>query len=166
MTRITTVLLLAWGLMVGFPPAQAKDVEANMAFHGTLIEPPLCSINDGNQVEIDFGDRVSVNKVDGENYRQQLNYQITCEKAVSGTLALTLSLSGSVAGFDNEALLTNMAGLGIRVYKDDKPFTPNSTVKISQAKPPRLDAVPVKQAGATLTAGTFEAWATLRVDYE
>lgn len=166
MTRTIRVLLLTCGLMAGVTPAQARDGEADMTFHGTLIEPPPCTINDGNQVEVDFGDRVGINKVDGENYRQQLNYQITCDKALGGNWALTLSLSGSAAGFDNDALLTNKSGLGIRVYQGDKPFTPNSSVKINLDNPPRLDAVPIKQTGATLTEGVFEAWATLRADYE
>ncbi len=166
MTRTINVLLLACGLMAGVTPAQAKNGEADMTFHGTLIEPPPCTINDGNQVEVDFGDRIGINKVDGENYRQQLNYQITCDKALGGNWALTLNLSGSAAGFDNDALLTNKTGLGIRVYQGDKPFTPNSSVKINLANLPRLDAVPVKQTGATLTEGGFEAWATLRADYE
>ncbi|WP_447873271.1 fimbrial protein [Serratia fonticola] len=166
MTRIIRVLLLACGLMGGIAPTQAKDGEADMTFHGTLIEPPPCTINDGSQVDVDFGDRVGINKVDGVNYRQMLNYQITCDNTVSGHWVLTLSLSGSTAGFDNEALLTDKTGLGIRVYQNDKPFTPNSTLGINLINPPRLEAVPVKQGGATLTEGPFEAWATLRAEYQ
>ncbi|WP_447881784.1 fimbrial protein [Serratia fonticola] len=166
MTRTINVLLLTCGLIAGITPVQAKDGEADMTFRGTLIEPPPCTINDGNQVEVNFGDRVGINKVDGENYRQPLNYQITCDKAIGGTWALTLSLSGSVAVFDSDALLTDKTSLGIRVYQNDTPFTPNSTVKINLDNPPRLEAVPIKQAGATLTEGAFEAWATLRADYE
>lgn len=166
MSKTLKVLLLAGGVMAGMTPVQAKDGEADMTFHGTLIEPPPCTLNDGNQVEVDFGSRVGINKVDGENYRQGLNYQITCYSAAGGNWALTLSLSGSAAGFDSEALSTDKASLGIRVYQNDKPFTPNSTVKINLANPPRLEAVPIKQAGAMLTEGAFEAWATLRADYE
>ncbi|WP_447872491.1 fimbrial protein [Serratia fonticola] len=166
MTRTINVLLLTCGLIAGITPAQAKDGEADMTFRGTLIEPPPCTINDGNQVEVNFGDRVGINKVDGKNYRKPLNYRITCDKAIGGTWALTLSLSGSVAVFDSDALLTDKTSLGIRVYQNDTPFTPNSTLKINLANPPRLYAVPIKQAGATLTKGTFEAWATLRADYE
>ncbi|HEJ7239682.1 fimbrial protein [Serratia marcescens] len=166
MSKTLKVLLLTGSLTAGITPVQAKDGEADMTFHGTLIEPPPCTINDGNQVEVDFDDKVGINKVDGENYRKQLNYQITCDNAVGGNWALTLSLSGSAAGFDSDALLTDKAGLGIRVYQNDKPFTPNSVLKINLANPPRLEAVPIKQAGAKLTEGAFEAWATLRADYE
>jgi type 1 fimbria pilin len=143
---------------------QAKDGEADMTFHGTLITPPPCTINDDNRIDVNFGERVGINKVDGVNYRQLMNYQITCEG--SGNWALTLSLSGSSTGFDKEALLTDKANLGIRVYQNDKPFTPNSTLKIDLANPPRLEAVPVKNTGTTLSEGAFEAWATLRADYQ
>lgn len=164
MTRMMTVLLLACGLMDIAGKAQAKDGEAGMTFHGILIEPSSCTINDDNQIDVNFGEQVGINKVDGVNYRQRMNYQITCQGASSGNL--TLSLSGGVTGFDSEALLTNKADLGIRIYQNDTPFTPNSTLKIDPANPPRLEAVLVKSAGATLTKGTFEAWATLRADYQ
>lgn len=166
MNRTMTVLLLTCGLMDIAGKAQAKDGETSMTFHGTLIEPPSCTINDNNRIDVNFGERVGINKVDGVNYRQRMNYQISCEGAGSSNGVLTLSLSGSAAGFDSEALLTNKANLGIRVYQNDTPFTPNSTLKIDLANPPRLEAVPVKSAGTTLTEDAFEAWATLRADYQ
>lgn len=166
MTRTISILLLAGGLMVNIAPALAKGAEADMTLYGTLITPPPCIINDGNQVDVDFGERVGINKLDGVNYRQRLNYQITCDPTLGNSWALRLSLSGGATGFDNEALLTDKTDLGIRIYQNDTPFTPNSTLKINLANPPILEAVPIKQAGATLTEGAFEAWATLRADYE
>ncbi|CAI1043075.1 fimbrial protein [Serratia fonticola] len=160
------ILLLTCGLMGVVVPAQAKNNEADMTFHGTLITPPLCAINDDNRIEVNFGERIGINKVDGENYRQLMNYQITCQDAAGGNWALKLSLSGSAAGFDTEALMTDKANLGIRIYQNGQPFTPNSTLKIDLANPPRLEAVPVKKEGGTLIEGAFEAWATLRADYQ
>lgn len=160
------VLLLTCGLMGVAVNAQAVDGEADMIFRGTLIAPPPCTLNDGNQVDVDFGARVGINKVDGVNYRQRLNYQLTCNNPLGGNWALTLSLSGNAAEFDREALLTDKVNLGVRIYQNDTVFTPNSTLKIDLANPPRLEAVPVKNAGATLTEGAFEAWATLRADYQ
>ncbi|WNN46702.1 fimbrial protein [Winslowiella toletana] len=163
---ITKNVLLLCTLMGFAAMAQAKDGEADMTFRGTLIEPPPCTINDGNQVDVDFGERVGINKVNGVNYRQPLNYQIVCEKSAASSLALTLSLSGAQTGFDNEALLSSKENLGIRVYQNDQPFTPGSSLAIDLSSPPRLEAVPVKNAGSTLTEGAFEAWATLRADYQ
>ncbi|CAI1945644.1 putative minor fimbrial subunit StfF [Serratia quinivorans] len=137
-----------------------------MKIRGTLIEPPPCTINDGNRVNVDFGERVGINKVNGVNYRQLMNYQITCDSTANGDWALRLSLSAMPAAFDKEALLSSKTDLGIRVYQNDVPFTPGSTLVISSKAPPRLEAVPVKREGATLTEGTFEAWATLRAEYD
>ncbi|AKG68218.1 pilus assembly protein [Serratia fonticola] len=166
MSRMMMILLLTSGLAGVTGPAQAKDGEADITFHGTLITSPPCTINDDNRIDVDFGERVGINKVDGVSYRQLINYQITCREGDPGQWAMTLSLSGNAAGFDNEALLTDKANLGIRVYQNDQPFTPNTTLKIDRDNPPRLEAVPVKNTGATLTEGTFEAWATLRAEYQ
>lgn len=162
------VLLITCSLIGVTTTAQALDGERDMSFHGTLIEPAPCtivSINDGDRIDVDFGNRVGVHKVDGVNYRKNINYQINCEDAGSSNWALMLSLSGSVAGFDGQALQTDKTNLGIRIYQNDKPFTPNSTLKINFANQPRLEAVPVKKAGSKLNEGAFEAWATLRADY-
>ncbi|MGU9756061.1 fimbrial protein [Serratia marcescens] len=161
---VANALLLAG--VLSFTGVAMAEGDVDMSFHGTLIEPPPCSINDGNQVDVDFGERVGINKVDGVNYRQMLNYQITCDTNGISNWALTLSLSGNAAGFDKEALLTSKDNLGIRVYQNDEPFTPGSTLDIDLANPPRLEAVPVKNEGSTLTEGAFEAWATLRADYQ
>ncbi|MFI8416180.1 fimbrial protein [Serratia sp. NPDC078593] len=166
MTMTMKALLLFCGL-IGFTSlASAIDGEGDMTFRGTLIEPLPCTINDNNQLDVDFGERVGINKVNGVNYRQMLNYQIICGDDGRSSWVLTLSLDGSSAAFDKDALMTDKANLGIRIYQNDIPFTPNSTLKIDGSNPPRLEAVPVKNAGTTLTEGSFEAWATLRADYQ
>ncbi|QJU41464.1 fimbrial protein [Serratia marcescens] len=162
MKNTINALLLSGGLLT----ALAALAEGEMTFRGTLIEPPPCSINEGNQIDVDFGERVGINKVDGENYRQALNYQITCDNAGGKDWALTLSLKGAASGFDKQALATNKGNLGIRIYQGDEPFTPNSTLSITLGNAPRLEAVPVKKEGTTLSEGAFEAWATLQADYQ
>lgn len=161
--KIKALLLI--GILSG--TSSAALAEGEMTFRGTLLTPPPCRINDGNQVEVDFGQRVGINKVDGVNYRQVLNYQITCDSASGGNWALSLSLKGTASGFDKQALATNKKDeLGIRIYRDDEPFTPGSVLNITLDNPPRLEAVPVKKPGATLSEGAFEAWATLQADYQ
>ncbi|HIE1061103.1 TPA: fimbrial protein [Serratia marcescens] len=157
------VLLLAG--LCGWQGGALASGDADANFRGTLIEPPPCTINDGNQVDVDFGNRVGINKVDGVNYRIPVNYQLSCESG-GGGWALTLSLTGGTTGFDTDALATNKQDLGIRIYQGSKSFVPNTKLNIDLANPPRLEAVPVKRAGATLTEGAFEAWATLRADYQ
>lgn len=163
-TKKSMSALLLSGLLSMAATAAGKS-DADMTFHGTLIEPPPCTINDGDRIDVDFGERVGINKVDGVNYRQVINYHITCESGHAGAWAMTLSLEGNAASFDGNALLTNKDNLGIRVYQNDTPFVPGSSLDIDWAKPPRLEAVPVKKAGSTLIEGAFDAWATLRADY-
>lgn len=71
--------LLAGGLFVGNVLAAE-----NMKLYGTLIEPPLCTISNGGAVEVNFGERVGVKKVDGNNYRQPVNYPVNCKEGRAG----------------------------------------------------------------------------------
>ncbi|MDI3197828.1 fimbrial protein [Serratia ureilytica] len=137
----------------------------NMRFSGTLIEPPTCSINDGNRVDVDFGDRVGVKKVDGKNYLQPVNYQITCEPG-AGSWAMTLEVVGSAADFDRAAIESNVDNLAIRLLQDGKPFALNKPIAIQRNAPPQLEAVPVKRPGSELSEGAFEATATLQAVYQ
>lgn len=167
MTTPAMINTLLLAVILGLNGVAQADGDVDMTFRGTLIEPPPCTINDGNRVDVDFGARVGINKVDGVNYRQAVNYNITCDATVGTGWVLKLSLAGAAAvGFDEQALQTSNTDLGIRVYQNDKPFTPGSTLDINIKNPPRLEAVPVKREGATLTEGAFESWATLRADYE
>lgn len=166
MTKRTMMNTLLLAIVWGITSVALAEGDVEMTFHGSLIEPPPCTINDGNRVDVNFGERLGINKVDGVNYRQMINYQIVCEDAVSGSWALTLSLNGASAGFDELALNTNKTDLGIRIYQNDKPFKPGSKLEIDLSSPPRLEAVPIKREGSTLIEGSFESWATLRADYQ
>jgi type 1 fimbria pilin len=137
----------------------------NMSFHGTLNEPPPCTINSGNEVDVSFG-KVGVNKVDGQNYIQTLNYQITCEDNLIGW-ALNLSWTGNTTDFDSAAVQTDVNDLGVRLLQSGNAFLEGSSIPVSnQNSPPLLQVVPVKRGGATLTEGHFSATATLQVEYQ
>lgn len=158
MKKITLIILLS-----GCFAVQAAD---NLKFHGTLISPPNCSINSGNTIEIPFGD-VLINKIDGTRYMKDVPYEITCDSAVRDpSMAMTLTLTGTPVGFNNAALSTNVAGLGIEIQQDEQPFTLGTTIPVNEQSKPVLKAVPVKQSGAALKEGDFDATATLQVDYQ
>ncbi len=159
-TRLSTLAFLLL-MQTGTVRAVAT---VDMVFHGTLNTPPACTVNNGQQVDVDFGERVGVNKVDGQNYLQTVNYRITCEPGGNG-LAMGLTLSGPVSGFDNAALQTNITDLAIRISQDGQPLELNKRIDIAMANPPVLQAVPVKKMGAVLTSGAFSVAATLLVDY-
>ncbi len=143
-------------------PGMAAD---NMKFSGTLIEPPPCTINNDGQVDVDFGSRVGVKKVDGVNYLQVMNYRIKCDPSVSAR-DMTLEIIGTPADYDAAAVSSNVTDLAIQIKQNGVPFELNKPIPISLTTPPILSAVPVKRIGATLVEGPFEATATLRAVYQ
>lgn len=150
-------LLMALGC-----PAVAVD---NMRFSGTLIEPPPCTINDGGEVEVSFGTRVGVSKVDGVNYLKPVGYRITCDPG-AGAWNMTLEVVGTPADYDEAAIESNVDNLAIRLLQNGKLFTLNKPIPIKLNSVPTLEAVPVKRPGTTLKEGAFEATATLLAVYQ
>ncbi|MEG9795528.1 fimbrial protein [Serratia marcescens] len=149
-------------LLAGSLPVQAEE---NMQFRGTLLTPPPCTLNGGQRIDVDFGASLGVNKVDGVNYRQTVDYQLVCEPGASGK-TLGLTLTGPAATYDTATLQTSQAGLGIRLTLGGQPFRLATRVQIDASAPPVLQAVPVKAPDATLTQGEFEVLATLLADYQ
>lgn len=135
-----------------------------MQFRGTLIEPPPCTINDDGVIDVDFGDRVGINKVDGVNYRQTIGYRITCEPGI-GKWDMMLRLNGTATSFDEAAVQTNHRYLGIRICK-----MPRHSKWAVRCPSIRLAAGAGsgagRQGGETLTEGAFDATATLQADYQ
>ncbi|CAI0697350.1 fimbrial protein [Serratia quinivorans] len=151
-------LLLMW---VGGTACAAE----NMKLYGTLVEPPPCTINDGGMVDVDFGNRVGVKKVDGVNYLQPINYQITCDPNAN-SWNMTLEIVGASTNYDKAAVVTDATDLGIQILQNGQPFELNKPIAIRLASKPKLEAVPVKRPGAQLKEGPFEATATLLAVYQ
>ncbi|MCU1729157.1 fimbrial protein [Pseudomonas sp. 7P_10.2_Bac1] len=142
----------------------STSASANLAFSGTLVEPPVCTINNGNTITIDFKD-VGINKVDGVNYREAVNYTISC---AGSTLPweMVLTVRGTATTFDPAAVQSNVADLGIHMLQDGRAFNLNTPMVINPQAPPVLEAVPVKLLGSSLRAGAFNAAATLLAEYQ
>lgn len=141
-----------------------SGASANLTFSGTLNEPPPCTIDAGNTIEVDFGD-VGIKRVDGVRYRQGVGYTISCG---TDTLPweLKLSVNGTATSFDGSAVQTSVPELGIRVFQNNQPFPLNTPLDIILSSPPVLEVVPVKQPGATLAPTRFTAVATLLAEYQ
>ncbi|AHG19162.1 hypothetical protein Z042_05695 [Chania multitudinisentens RB-25] len=155
--------LLAAGLSSYLSIAFAAG--GDVAFRGTLLEPPPCTINSGNNITVDFGVKVGVKKVDGVNYMQDINYDLVCEPNTHSWV-LKLKLTGNSTSFDNAAVQTNISNLGIKILRDGQPFVLGSEITTTPASKPQLKAVPVQKPGVLLTEGAFEAAVTLQADYQ
>lgn len=155
--RMSLLLSLA---LLGISPLQAAE---NMSFSGTLIEPPPCVVNNGNNIDVPF-DKIGVNTVDGINHRQKINYVLDC--TVGPAWSMVLTLIGPAASYESATLQTNVANLGIKIYQNGQPFELGTPIAIDPQNPPVLEVVPVKKLGTELVEGMFEVTATLLADYQ
>ncbi|SUH17654.1 fimbrial protein SteE [Salmonella enterica subsp. enterica] len=88
----------------------------------TLISPPNCTINNDQTIDVKFGNLL-INKIDGTRYAQNVPYEITCDSTVRDeTMAMTLTLSGSVSDFNPAAVNTSVAGLGLNFGRTTNPL--------------------------------------------
>lgn len=143
----------------------AGQADDNMSFHGTLVAPP-CTISNGKTIEVAFGNDLGVNKIDGNNYKQPVNYTVDCEAGYSANNLEIVVDTTHPAAFDNAAVTTDKPGLGIRILVDGVAATFAQRVAVvNPASPPRIEAVPVQDPALKLEAGAFEATLTLRADY-
>lgn len=139
---------------------------ADMTFHGTLVEPPPCTISNNETIEVNFGNSIGVNTVDGVAHRQQVDYHLNCDVGASlDGLALQLS-TASPAAFDSAAVQSSLNGLGLRMLWDGEPADFGKMIPVDPASMPVLEAVPVKAPDMALTEGAFEAYVTLQAVYQ
>lgn len=158
-------LLILFSVSQGLVPGGQAEAAENLNFLGNLIEPPACVINNDQMIEVDFGQQLGVHSIDGQRYRQTVNYQLQCQ-SFAQSRGLVLRVSGTATTFDKAAVQTDQADLGVRLLLNGKPLTLNTAVNISLQQPPLLEAVPVQRsASVTLSKGRFAATATLQVDY-
>jgi type 1 fimbria pilin len=116
-----------------------NSASANVTFSGTLNEPPPCTIDAGNKIEVDFGD-VGVKRVDGVKYRRGVGYTINCGVDTLPWV-LKLSVNGTPTTFDGAALQTSAPDLGIRIFQNNLPFrlnTPLDNSRVQRSPPPGL----------------------------
>lgn len=135
----------------------------DITFHGTLINL-TCKIGDDNPIDIDFGDEVVTDLIDGEHYLHAVPLQITCNEDYNGDL--NFSVIGTPSSFENSALVTDVAGLGIR-FLDASTNTPielNKAYRYKNNNNVDLTVVPVKEASTSLPGGAFTASAQLLVE--
>lgn len=105
MTGKTISLAMLLGMLV----QPAKAVQVN--FQGGLVEALPCTINNGDPIEVDFGDNLVIRNLDGVRYSKPIPYQIDCSAAG----VVRLSFKGAPSSFDYAAIQTNLTGLGIRI---------------------------------------------------
>lgn len=146
--------------------------EVGVIFTGTVISPPSCTVSGGETIDVDFGDRVVASDIDGNNYMQNLPYQVSCSTSNASYFDLKLSInSAQVSPFDDAAVTTtlNPDDFAIKfIVKGYEDYKVNDKIAISPSSPPVISVVPIKRPGVgnKLTGGNFESFVTLQAEYE
>lgn len=161
-TMAKSIGLIATGVLLAV--SQGLQADTNLTIRAVIIAPPPCVINGGSTLDVPFGNDLLTSRVDGVNYRRGVPYTVTCDSPFSN--ALSLELKGTAAAFDNRALATRKADLGVRLFVNGADWPLNTGVNFTYPNFPVVQAVPVKRAGSQLTGGAFDATATLVVDYQ
>ncbi|MGL5425994.1 fimbrial protein [Serratia fonticola] len=158
---LTGVLLLSSAL------AHSASTTTTVTVKVTVFAPLPCRLNDGNVVEVDFGNDMLTKNVDGKNYSQPIPFNLVCSGASNN--AMKFRIQGTKASFGGtNILMTSNTNLGIAIQIKGFGLTVpiNSDVKFTYPKTLPLEAVPVKRPGSTLRSGKFTAGAILTVDYQ
>lgn len=129
----------------------------------TIFVTPQCEINGNKPITVSFSDAVMTTRVDGEQYRQPVNYTLVCTNLKSN--AMKMQIQGVDAGFGDGALRTSNDNLGIALLNGVTALPVNSWLNFTYPSLPTLQAVPIKRPGATLAGGIFSSAATMVVEY-
>ncbi|CAI1123967.1 putative minor fimbrial subunit StfE [Serratia quinivorans] len=152
------LLLFSCGLV------QAQD---RVNFNIQVIEGPPCNINNGQAIEVNFGDDLLITRIDGVNYSKTIDYTLDCREA--GNNAIRMQIQGLVASFDGNVLATvERPELGVAIkLANAMPMPINGWLNLaSSSTKPALTAVPVKAPNSVLQPGRFSAGATMLFEYQ
>jgi type 1 fimbria pilin len=130
--------------------------------------PTVCNINNGQQINVDFGSIQSVdigNSVLTSRVRMNKQIDISCSSPLSQDVFF--ELDGAPAPFSNDAIATSVNDIGVGLLYNNKPVPANSSftfrLEDGKATVPLTFAV-VKDPSLQpdqLTGGAFTASATL-----
>ncbi|MGO2306794.1 MAG: fimbrial protein [Providencia sp.] len=174
LTHIMRMVCLAMlNAILVVSPVIASTV-AGVSVKGQLLDFPPCEVyganGKGTPVHIGF-DEVAIQRLDGQRYRQDMTLTVWCDGTLGQNVPIELIYSGAPSAFDPQALMTDKANLGVRLYQDNSGdvVAPNSTFRLTltgnSSEQLPWYAVPVKAAGANLVEGKFTASATLSLNY-
>lgn len=108
----------------------------NLTFHGKLINPPACTINNGEMLEVSFGS-VIIDNIDGVNYLTEIPWTLTCDSSFrDDALTFTLSYLGTATPYSAKALTTSVPELGIELQQNGTVFPPGTSLTINESSLP------------------------------
>lgn len=152
---------LLWSLLA---PVVLANEQRLINVELTVLAKP-CTINNGNPIDVAFGDGLLTTRVLGRNYRRTVFYTTRCAAP-----HLKTGIMGTGASFDTTLLATSNPNLGIQFISASvsQPLNVWHNLNDDGGSATLLytEAVLVRKPDAPLTPGPFTASATLRVEYQ
>lgn len=159
-----TSLLCGISLFMGFNNSFVYAENAEVRFHGLLVDVAPCETNNSNPVQVDFGDEVFVTRIENDYYSRDVDFSFDCDTATIPELQI--KIEGETVDFNTEALKTDTNDLAVIFYNGDKLFELNRWFLFSYKTPPKLRAVLIKNDNVELSGSHFTAQGSLIVDYQ
>lgn len=186
-TIFTLLPMLACLLLTGSfaLPATASTGLVRIEIGAEIVMPP-CLVNNGNTVEVNFGD-ISITDVSNAKHQKVISVPVTCtyyqgKAYVKFTGTMMNSVSASDYGTEDNVLSTNIPNFGIALYQGSGTVTPlmlgNGSTGLGYEITNGLTgggtatenftftAKPYKQGTAVLKTGAFTASANMSISYQ
>ncbi|MBL5905350.1 fimbrial protein [Serratia fonticola] len=154
--------LAALGMLCGLQVLADTTIRVTV----TIVAPPSCVINNNNLIEVNFGNDVMINRIDGTYKKKPVVYSLECKSLTSNMMKMQIEGTPAGVGFGSNVLRTQKNGLGVALLRNGYPQQLNSWVNFSYSNRPSFEVVPVKLGTATLSGGRFSAGATMKVEYQ
>lgn len=143
----------------------AEDNTAMITVNVAINAAP-CVINKDETIDVDFGSEVAVTDVATGLAEKPISYELDCS-AMDMAKSLKMTIHGTGADFDADALKTSVADLGVKIKANGSDYPLNMALNFATAaSKPALTALLVQKPGARLETGAFTAGATMTVDYQ
>ena len=136
-----------------------------VAANDTIVTSGGCAINDGNQIEIDFGSVIQKQLSSSTAIRSVSRYIPYKCRSGSVTMGIRMSLVADRTTFSNDLIKTTNAAIGIKTMRGEDQLLPMSgSIRSSISQGIGGDTFTfslLKQEGATPATGNFTGSATL-----
>lgn len=131
---------------------------------GIIIDTPECVVNGNDSVDVDFGNDVLISRINSGDYKKRIEYSPECGNVAQN--GLTLTISGSNAGFGTGLLGVGREGLGIRLFKGTDIVSAGEKMQFEYPNFPLLYAELVKDEASTISSGEFFGSATMVIGFQ
>ncbi len=157
------VCLLLFYVVFSCGAGDVQPIGTPMNFHGVVMSRPCGTINNNQPILVEFGN-VMTTKVFGDNYRVKIDYTLNCN-SVPGA-QLQMQIKGGESDFNGYFLKTSANNLGVKIDEGGVLRPINTWFPISITSAPDLWATLQKPVGASLSAGEFNAIASMLFSYQ